>query len=88
VPFDEVISVAAAQSFKPHVATYTKAAEILGVTMDQVLFVANHAFDCIGAKAAGMRTAFIDRRNRPFGATPHQPDIRAPDMASLADLMV
>jgi 2-haloacid dehalogenase len=88
VPFDEVISVAAAQSFKPHVATYTKAAEILGVTMDQVLFVANHAFDCIGAKAAGMRTAFIDRRNRPFGATPHQPDIRVPDMASLADLMV
>jgi 2-haloacid dehalogenase len=88
VPFDEVISVAAAQSFKPHVATYTKAAKILGVTMDQVLFVANHAFDCIGAKAAGMRTAFIDRRNRPFGATPHQPDIRVPDMASLADLMV
>jgi 2-haloacid dehalogenase len=88
VPFDEVISVAAAQSFKPHVATYTKAAEILGVRMDQVLFVANHAFDCIGAKAAGMRTAFIDRRNRPFGATPHQPDIRVPDMASLAKLIV
>ena len=88
VPFDEVISVAAAQSFKPHVATYTKAAEILGVRMDQVLFVANHAFDCIGAKAAGMRTAFIDRRSRPFGATPHQPDIRVPDMASLANLMV
>ena len=88
VPFDQVISVAAAQSFKPHVATYTKAAEILAMTMDQVLFVANHAFDCIGAKAAGMRTAFIDRRNRPFGATPHQPDLRVPDMASLADLMV
>jgi len=88
VPFDEVISVAAAQSFKPHVATYTKAAEMLGVRMDQVLFVANHAFDCIGAKAAGMRTAFIDRRSRPFGATPHQPDIRVPDMASLADLLV
>jgi len=88
VPFDEVISVAAAQSFKPHVATYTKAAEMLGVRMDQVLFVANHAFDCIGAKAAGMRTAFIDRRSRPFGATPHQPDIRVPDMACLADLLV
>ncbi|MEI6546215.1 MAG: haloacid dehalogenase type II [Burkholderiales bacterium] len=88
VPFDEVISVAEAQSFKPHAATYAKAAERLGVRMDQVLFVANHAFDCIGAKAAGMRTAFIDRRSRPFGATPHQPDIRVPDMACLADLMV
>ena len=31
----------------------------------QILFVANHAFDCIGAKSAGMRTAFIDRRSPP-----------------------
>jgi 2-haloacid dehalogenase len=88
IPFDDVISVASANSFKPHVATYTKAAEIMRVRLDEVLFVANHAFDCIGAKAAGMRTAFIDRRNRPFGETPYQPDIVVPDMKSLADLMV
>jgi 2-haloacid dehalogenase len=53
-----------------------------------VLFVANHAFDCIGAKAAGMRTAFIDRRRRPFGATPHQPDLVVPTMRDLAQIMV
>jgi len=88
IPFDNVISVATANSFKPHVATYTKAAEIMNARMDDVLFVANHAFDCIGAKAAGMYTAFIDRRNRPFGGTPYQPDIRVKDMKSLADLMV
>src|SRR5437588_3238671 len=41
IEFDAVISVAAANSFKPHVATYTKAAEIVGVRMDDVLFVAN-----------------------------------------------
>ena len=88
IPLDEVISVTAAGSFKPHVVTYTKAAEIMGVRMDEVLFVANHAFDCIGAKAAGMHTAFIDRRKRPFGRTPYQPDLRVDDMASLADLLV
>ena len=88
VPFDQVISVAEAGSFKPHVSTYTKAAELAGVAMDQVLFVANHAFDCIGAEAAGMHTAFIDRRSRPFGETPHQPDILAPTMKDLADAMV
>ncbi len=87
IPFDAVISVAAANSFKPHVATYRKAAEIAGVRMDEVLFVANHAFDCIGAKSAGMRTAFIDRRKRPFGATPHQPDVMVRSMTELADLM-
>jgi 2-haloacid dehalogenase len=88
VPFDRVISVAEANSFKPHVATYTRAAELLGVPLDQVLFVANHAFDCIGAKSAGMRTAFIDRRSRPFGVTPHQPDILVPSMKDLADVIV
>ena len=87
IPFDAVISVAAANSFKPHVATYRKAAELVGVCLDEVLFVANHAFDCIGAKSAGMRTAFIDRRKRPFGATPHQPDVMVRSMTELADLM-
>lgn len=88
VPFDNVISVAEANAFKPHVATYTKGAEIMGVRMDEVLFVANHAFDCLGAKAAGMHSAFIDRRKRPFGRTPHQPDLWVDDMKSLADAMV
>ena len=88
VPFDRVISVAEANSFKPHIATYTKAAEIVGIRMDQVLFVANHGFDVIGAKSAGMRTAFINRRERPFERTPHQPDIIVRTMQDLADAIV
>ncbi|MCK6450614.1 MAG: haloacid dehalogenase type II [Alphaproteobacteria bacterium] len=88
IRFDRVISVAEASAFKPHVATYRKGAELMGVTMHEVLFVANHAFDCIGAKSAGMRTAFIDRRRRPFGRTPHQPDIVVPTMKDLADALV
>ena len=88
VPFDRVISVAEANSFKPHVATYAKAAELIGLPMHEILYVVNHTFDCIGAKAAGMRTAFIDRRQRPFGQTPHQPDILVQTMTELAELMV
>ncbi len=88
IAFDRLISVAEAGSFKPDVATYTKAAELLGLHMDQILFVANHAFDCIGAKSAGMRAAFIDRRRRPFGETPHQPDIIVPTMTELAAAIV
>jgi 2-haloacid dehalogenase len=87
ISFDRVISVAVAIAFKPHVATYTTAADIVGVRLDEVLFVANHAFDCIGAKSAGMRTAFIDRRRRPFGMSPYQPDLVVPSMRELADVM-
>jgi 2-haloacid dehalogenase len=82
--FDRVISVEEAGYFKPHWKTYAKAEEILGVDRSRCLFVANHAFDCIGAKSYGMRTAFIDRRRRPFGETPHQPDVVFPDFAALA----
>jgi 2-haloacid dehalogenase len=88
IHFDRLISVAEANSFKPHVATYRKAAKIMGLEPAQILFIANHAFDCIGAKSAGMRTAFIDRRSRPFGETPHQPDILVPTMKDLADAIV
>jgi 2-haloacid dehalogenase len=81
--FDHVISVAEAGYFKPHFATYAKAAEIVGEAPARILFVANHAFDCVGAKAAGMRTAFIDRRKRPFGETPHRPDLIVADFTAL-----
>ena len=84
VRFDHVVSVQEAGAFKPHWRTYAKAAEIVGVDRTACLLVANHTFDCIGAKAYGMRTAFIDRRRRPFGDTPHRPDLVVDDATALA----
>lgn len=83
--FAETISVQDAGCFKPHRRTYEMAAERLGLAYMQVMHVANHAFDCVGAKAAGMRAAFIDRRGRPFGQTQHEPDIVVKSMTELAE---
>ena len=85
--FDKTISVQEAGYFKPHWKTYAKAEEILGTERTSILFVANHAFDCVGAKAFGMRTAFIDRRKRPFGQEPQQPDIIVANFKELADVL-
>lgn len=90
--FDLMISVQEAGYFKPHVATYATAEAIINdrwphIERGSVLFVANHAFDCIGAKAHGFRTAFINRRRRPFGQSPHQPDLVVADFAGLADAL-
>ncbi|MGQ0546988.1 MAG: haloacid dehalogenase type II [Betaproteobacteria bacterium] len=82
--FDHVISGEEAGTFKPHWRTYAKAADIVGEEPSCILFVANHAFDCIGAKSYGMRSAFVDRRKRPFGETPHQPDLIVADFTELA----
>ena len=88
IQFDGVLSVAAAGSFKPDRITYETACRHLAVEPPAVLFVANHVFDCVGAKAAGMRTAFIDRRRRPFGRWPQTPDLVLPDLASLAAVLI
>ena len=86
--FDHVISVEEAGYFKPHWKTYAKAEELIGEARASCLFVANHAFDCIGAKAYGMRTAFVDRCRRPFGETPHEPDVIVDDFTALAALLI
>jgi 2-haloacid dehalogenase len=85
--FERVISVAEADAFKPHAATYRTACALVEVRPEQVLFVANHAFDCVGAKASGMRTAFVDRRKRPFGNAKYPPDLVVRDFRDLADTL-
>ena len=87
IAFDAIISVAEANAFKPHRATYEMAARKLNLPLHEILFVANHEFDCVGAKSAGMRTVFIDRRKRPFARWPHQPDLIVSSMTELADLL-
>ena len=86
--FERAISVAEAGSFKPDSATYHVAARLVSLEVEAILFVAAHAFDCVGAKACGMRTAFVDRRGRPFGQTPHLPDLVVRDFRSLADALL
>jgi histidinol phosphatase-like enzyme len=51
-----MVSVAEAGAFKPHFNTYATGAKAVNLAPSEVLFVANHAFDCVGAKAVGMHT--------------------------------
>ena len=85
--FDHTISVEEAGYFKPHLKTYAKAEEILGEERTSILFVANHVFDCVGAKSYGFNTAYIDRRRQPFGLGPEQPDLVVADFKELADAL-
>ena len=86
-PFDDYISIAAAGYFKPHAATYRTAGEILGTELPRILHVANHAFDCIGAQAAGMKGCFVNRRRRPYEETPYPPTLVVESFTALADAL-
>jgi 2-haloacid dehalogenase len=61
LPFDCILSAELAQTYKPDAAVYHTAARLLDVAPEQVLMVAAHKWDLDGARAAGLRTAFVNR---------------------------
>ncbi|HYQ66587.1 haloacid dehalogenase type II [Actinophytocola sp.] len=61
LPFDCILSAELARTYKPDAAVYHTAAALLDVAPEQVLMVAAHEWDLDGARAAGLRTAFVSR---------------------------
>lgn len=91
LPFDCVLSAELAQAYKPDAAVYRRAAALLDVEPAQILMVAAHTWDLDGARAAGLRTAFVHRpqekgpgreADRPENVTA---DLHATDFMGLAD---
>jgi 2-haloacid dehalogenase len=58
---DATISVDAKKIFKPSPQAYALIGEVLGTTPDEVLFVSSNPWDVAGAKAFGLRVAWIER---------------------------
>lgn len=59
--FDCILSAELAHAYKPAPQTYLTAAHLLDVAPSELMLVAAHPSDLAGARAAGLRTAFIDR---------------------------
>mgnify|MGYP002761022250 FL=1 len=87
VALDGVVSVAEAGAYKPHRASYDLTCERFGVAPHEVTFVTAHTFDLVGAKAAGMRGAFINRHDNPYGGWLHRPDVSVNGLNDLADVL-
>lgn len=86
--FDAVISVETAGAFKPHPGVYRKAARILHAEVGELMMVASHSFDIMGARACGYRAAYVNRYGLPMEQTPHQPDVVTADFDQLADYLI
>jgi 2-haloacid dehalogenase len=74
--FDCLLSAELARAYKPAPEPYRTAARLLGVQRDELMLVAAHPWDLEGARAAGLRTAFIDR---PLEYGPGSPGRADPD---------
>lgn len=84
---DGIVSVAEAGAYKPHRGSYDLCCERFDVAPHEVLFVTSHTFDLVGAKAVGMRGAYLNRHDNPFGGWRYRPDLVADDTEALADVL-
>jgi len=59
--FDAILSVEGVERYKPAPEPYQYAAAHWGVATNDLVMIAAHSWDLVGANAAGMRTGFIAR---------------------------
>ena len=84
VGFDAIISVDQVGAFKPSPGIYRKAVQRLGCEPGEIMMVAAHAFDILGAQACGFKAAYVNRYNLPTEDSEYQPDIIVDDFIELA----
>lgn len=82
---DGVVSVDDVKTFKPDPEVYRYLARRLERPMDEVWLVSSNPFDVIGAKAAGLKAAWVRRKPEavfdPWGI---EPDLVIPDLKELS----
>jgi 2-haloacid dehalogenase len=81
--FGQRISVDEVRAFKPSPVVYRHAAGRLSRPIERIRLVTSNAFDCVGAGAAGMRTAWVNRSAAPFDTIGAQPDLIVPALDRL-----
>ena len=84
VGFDAIISVDQVGAFKLSPGIYRKAVQRLGCEPSEIMMVAAHSFDILGAQARGFRAAYVNRYGLPTEVSDYQPDIIVDDFAELA----
>lgn len=81
--FGQRISTDEVGVFKPAPAVYRHAAGRLSSPIGRIRLVTSNPFNSVGASAAGMRTAWVNRSAAPFDTIGTQPDITVPGLDRL-----
>lgn len=80
---ERVVSVEDVKLSKPRAEVYLHAAESAGVRPGELALVATHAWDCHGAKAAGLLAGFV-ARGQAFPSVMRQPDVIGETLSDVA----
>ena len=52
------------------------------------MMVSANSFDVMGARACGMRGAFVNRNALPYEETPYRPDVEVENFTELAEALL
>jgi 2-haloacid dehalogenase len=86
--FSRIVSVDPIRTFKPDRAVYELLVAELRVPKETVWLISSNPFDVIGAKACGLRTAWVQRdRKRVFDPWEYEPDLVVHGLAELQDIL-
>lgn len=85
--FEGYVSVDEVKVYKPSPKVYRHVAERLGRPIGEVRLVSSNPFDDIGAEAAGMRAAWVDRSGGLFDTLGPPPDMVVGTLTELADTL-
>jgi 2-haloacid dehalogenase len=82
---ERVMTVAEVGRWKPPAIVYRYAAEWLGVPPGRLALVAAHAWDCHGAKRAGLVTGWVSRLEGRYPPVFAPPDVAGATLEEVAD---
>lgn len=81
---ERVVSTAEVKSWKPPARVYHHALDVLDLPGRQVALVAVHAWDCHGAKRAGLTTGWASRLEGRYGGLFVPADVTGTDLGEVA----
>ena len=84
----EIVSAEEIEVYKPHPSVYKHAAERIGVDAKNLTLIAAHAWDVVGAKAAGLDAIWVDRVEREWPFPKGKPRKAAANLEQAAQLAI
>tara|TARA_Y100000748_G_scaffold183793_1_gene153857 strand:+ start:191 stop:895 length:705 start_codon:yes stop_codon:yes gene_type:complete len=86
--FHSILSAQSVGQFKPHPSVYRYACRSLNLEPENIMMVASHSFDILGARHSGFRGAYVNRYDLPYDESEYKPDLISNDFTDLCEQLL
>ena len=86
--FHSILSAQSVGQFKPHPSVYRYACRSLNLEPGNIMMVASHSFDILGARHSGFRGAYVNRYDLPYDESEYKPDLISNDFTDLCEQLL